>query len=33
MGQNAREYLVKHLDRRDKLNETLDLLMKLVKKI
>lgn len=31
MGQNAREYLVKHLDRRDKLNETLDLLMKLVK--
>ena len=33
MGQNAREYLVKHLDRRDKLNETLDLLTKLVKKI
>jgi len=33
MGQNAREYLVKHLDRRDKLNETLDLLMKLVKKV
>jgi glycosyltransferase involved in cell wall biosynthesis len=30
MGQNAREYLVKHLDRRDKLNETLDLLTKLV---
>jgi len=30
MGQNARDYLVKHLDRRDKLNETLDLLMKLV---
>jgi len=26
MGQNAREYLVKHLDRRDKLNETLELL-------
>ncbi len=32
MGQNAREYLVKHLDRRDKLNETLSLLMWLVKK-
>jgi len=32
MGQNARDYLVKHLDRRDKLNETLELLMKLVKK-
>ncbi|HMR99094.1 MAG TPA: glycosyltransferase family 4 protein [Anaerolineales bacterium] len=32
MGLNAREYLVKHLDRRDKLNETLDLLMRLVKK-
>lgn len=32
MGQNAREYLVKHLDRRDKLNETLELLEKLVKK-
>jgi glycosyltransferase involved in cell wall biosynthesis len=31
MGQNAREYLVKHLDRRDKLNETLELLKKLVK--
>jgi glycosyltransferase involved in cell wall biosynthesis len=30
MGQNARDYLVKHLDRLDKLNETLDLLMKLV---
>lgn len=30
MGLNAREYLVKHLDRRDKLNETLDLLVKLV---
>lgn len=32
MGLNAREYLVKHLDRRDKLNETLELLMKLVNK-
>lgn len=31
MGLNAREYLVKHLDRRDKLNETLELLTKLVK--
>ena len=30
MGQNARENLVKHLDRRDKLKETLDLLTKLV---
>lgn len=30
MGQNAREYLVKHLDRRDKLNETLQLLTRLV---
>ncbi len=30
MGRNAREYLVKRLDRRDKLNETLDLLVKLV---
>ncbi len=29
MGLNAREYLVKHLDRRDKLNETLELLMTL----
>lgn len=29
MGQNAREYLVKHLDRRDKLNETLELLEKI----
>jgi len=29
MGANARDYLVKHLDRRDKLNETLDLLTKL----
>ena len=26
MGENAREYLVKNLDRRDKLNDTLDLL-------
>jgi glycosyltransferase involved in cell wall biosynthesis len=32
MGQNAREYLVKHLDRRDKLNETLELLLKLVRR-
>ncbi len=31
MGVNAREYLVKNLDRRDKLNETLKLLEKLVK--
>jgi len=31
MGLNAREYLVKHLDRRDKLNETLELLKRLVK--
>ena len=31
MGLNAREYLVKHLDRRDRLNETLELLEKLVK--
>lgn len=31
MGQNAREYLVEHLDRRDKLNETLELLISLVK--
>jgi glycosyltransferase involved in cell wall biosynthesis len=30
MGLNAREYLVKHLDRRDKLNETLELLTRLV---
>jgi glycosyltransferase involved in cell wall biosynthesis len=30
LGQNARAYLVKHLDRRDKLNETLELLTKLV---
>jgi glycosyltransferase involved in cell wall biosynthesis len=32
MGQSAREYLVKNLDRRDKLNETLDLLTRLVGK-
>ena len=32
MGQSAREYLVKHLDRRDKLNETLELLLKLVRR-
>ena len=32
MGQNARDYLVKHLDRRDKLNETLDLLTALTGK-
>ena len=31
MGLNAREYLVKHLDRRDKLNETLVLLETLAK--
>jgi glycosyltransferase involved in cell wall biosynthesis len=31
-GANAREYLVKHLDRRDKLAETLHLLERLVKK-
>ena len=30
MGQNAREYLVKHLDRHDKLSETLELLKRLV---
>ena len=30
MGQDAREYLDKHLDRRDKLNETLELLTRLV---
>ena len=30
MGQNARDYLVKYLDRRDKLNETLELLTRLV---
>jgi glycosyltransferase involved in cell wall biosynthesis len=32
MGLNAREYLVKHLDRRDKLNETLELLERLIGK-
>jgi glycosyltransferase involved in cell wall biosynthesis len=32
MGRNARGYLVEHLDRRDKLNETLGLLESLVKK-
>ena len=32
MGANAREYLVKNLDRRDKLDETLGLLEKLVTK-
>ncbi len=32
MGVDARAYLVKHLDRRDKLNETLGLLKTLVKK-
>jgi len=32
MGQNARDYLVKHLDRRDKLNETLELLTALTGK-
>ena len=31
MGLNARAYLVKHLDRRDKLNDTLKLLENLVK--
>ena len=31
MGTNARAYLVKHLDRRDKLNDTLKLLESLVK--
>lgn len=30
MGRNAREYLVRRLDRRDKLNETLELLVRLV---
>ena len=30
MGQNARDYLVRNLDRRDKLNETLELLARLV---
>lgn len=32
MGQNAREYLVKHLDRRDKLVETLAFIESMVKK-
>ncbi len=32
MGANAREYLVKNLDRRDKLNETLNLLKSLTTK-
>jgi len=32
LGLNARDYLVKHLDRRDKLNETLGLLETLIKK-
>jgi glycosyltransferase involved in cell wall biosynthesis len=31
MGANAREYLVKHLDRRDRLDETLHVLQSLVK--
>lgn len=31
MGANARNYLCQHLDRRDKLNETLDLLLRLAK--
>jgi hypothetical protein len=30
MGLNARAYLVQHLDRRDRLNETLQLLVSLV---
>jgi len=29
MGENARAYLLKHLDRRDKLEETLELLLSL----
>lgn len=32
MGLNARAYLVEHLDRRDKLHETLGLFKSLVKK-
>jgi glycosyltransferase involved in cell wall biosynthesis len=32
LGRNARAYLVRHLDRRDKLNETLALLTKLVRR-
>jgi len=31
MGENARAYLVKHLDRRNKLDETLQLLQKMVR--
>ena len=31
MGENARAYLVQHLDRRDKLDETLQLLQRLVR--
>ena len=31
MGINARDYLVKHLDRRDRLDETLRFLQSLVK--
>jgi glycosyltransferase involved in cell wall biosynthesis len=31
MGANAREYLVRHLDRRDRLDETLRFLQSLVK--
>jgi len=31
MGENARAYLVKHLDRRDKLDQTLQLLQKMVR--
>jgi len=30
MGKNARAYLVKNLDRREKMDETLQLLMNLV---
>jgi len=30
MGGNARDYLVKHLDRRDKLEETLKLLVQVM---
>jgi glycosyltransferase involved in cell wall biosynthesis len=32
MGKNARQYLVQHLDRREKLAETLHLFEKLVQK-
>ena len=32
MGEDARAYLVKHLDRRDKMKETLELLLSLVKR-